>query len=484
MKNMLLVSVLILLTGTLFAQTATTPAGDGSSGNPYQIATLNNLYWITQNSSSWNSHFIQTADIDATTSSTWDIGQGFSPIGDDATQFTGSYDGQEYNVTGLYIHRPSTWWIGFFGFIGNFSNSATITNVKLEGVQISGATNVGGLIGGQCNSLATNCSSTGSVNGSHQVGGLIGYQYYLSTANNCYSKGSVTGSLQDVGGLIGNQYSSSSISNCYSNCSVTGSDDCVGGLIGIQWSSSVANGCYSTGPVIGHSSNVGGLIGYQDDANVTDCYSTGSATGDLSNVGGLIGNQYAYGVVKRCYSTGFIMGGSHLGGLIGIQSSSKTDSCFWDMTSSGQTISAGGTGKDTAEMKTESTFTNAGWNFTTVWSINSSINDGYPYLASNTPTFIEGATIGTPRNFALLQNYPNPFNPSTAIQFSVQKNGNVVVKAFDVLGREVATLYDSVAQAGKSYAVTFNGSRLSSGVYFYSIKSNNHYIVKKMVMLK
>jgi hypothetical protein len=433
MKNILLVSVLISFAGTLFAQTATTPAGDGSPGNPYKIATLNNLYWVTQNSSSWSSHFIQNADIDATTSSTWDIGQGFSPLGNDATPFTGLYDGQNYKITGLYIHRTGTWWVGLFGFVGSFSASATIKNVKLESMQITGgANNVGGLVGALCNSLATNCSSSGSVTGGTSVGGLIGYIYYYSTVLNCYSTGSVIGSAQYIGGLIGQQYSASYCKNCYSRDSVNGSGAAVGGLIGEQWNSYPDSNCYSTGPV----------------------------------------NKLVAGYVQ------------YVGGLIGYQSSAAVVNCFWDTTTSGQTSSAAGTGKNTSEMKTQSTFTNASWDFTNAWSINSSINDGYPYLASNAPTFVEGAAISNSKTFSLLQNYPNPFNPSTLIQFSVQKDGNAVIKAFDVLGREVATLYDNFTKVGKIYSAAFNGSRLSSGVYFYSIQSNNQYIVKKMVMLK
>jgi hypothetical protein len=89
-----------------------------------------------------------------------------------------------------------------------------------------------------------------------------------------------------------------------------------------------------------------------------------------------------------------------------------------------------------------------------------------------------------PKNFTLYQNYPNPFNPTTTIQFSVEKDGKTIIKVFDILGREVATLYDNIAKAGQLYMATFNGARFSSGVYFYTIESNNQHIVKKMIMLK
>jgi len=71
------------------------PNGAGSEADPYQVSDLDNLLWISTNTSSWNSHFIQTADIDASTTSTWNTEDGFSPIGNSITQFTGNYNGQE-----------------------------------------------------------------------------------------------------------------------------------------------------------------------------------------------------------------------------------------------------------------------------------------------------------------------------------------------------------------------------------------------------
>ena len=89
----------------LIAQTATAPSsGDGSSGDPYQIATLNNLYWITQNSGEWDAYYIQTANIDASSSSSWDSNAGFTPIGNSGTRFTGSYNGDGHTISNLFIN--------------------------------------------------------------------------------------------------------------------------------------------------------------------------------------------------------------------------------------------------------------------------------------------------------------------------------------------------------------------------------------------
>ena len=89
-----------------------------------------------------------------------------------------------------------------------------------------------------------------------------------------------------------------------------------------------------------------------------------------------------------------------------------------------------------------------------------------------------------PETFALLQNYPNPFNPSTVIQFTVPSGGRAVLKIFNVLGEEVATLYSDQAAAGVVHQVQFNGSNLASGIYFSRLEFGGRMQVRKMVLLK
>lgn len=91
--------------------------------------------------------------------------------------------------------------------------------------------------------------------------------------------------------------------------------------------------------------------------------------------------------------------------------------------------------------------------------------------------------IGIPEKFELSQNYPNPFNPSTQINFNLPVDGNVSLKLFDMSGKEISTLVNEVKTAGY-YSVSFNAGNLPSGVYFYSIVSNNFSAVKKMMLVK
>lgn len=88
-----------------------------------------------------------------------------------------------------------------------------------------------------------------------------------------------------------------------------------------------------------------------------------------------------------------------------------------------------------------------------------------------------------PKEFALIQNYPNPFNPSTTLTYHLPKTANVVLKVYDVLGNEIATLVNEEKPAGV-YDVEFNGSGLSSTVYFYQLKANQFVETKKLALLK
>ncbi len=92
-------------------------------------------------------------------------------------------------------------------------------------------------------------------------------------------------------------------------------------------------------------------------------------------------------------------------------------------------------------------------------------------------------TTETPQSYVLNQNYPNPFNPVTKINYALPKSGLVTLKIYDVLGREVMTLVNEMKSAG-NYSIDFNGTNLSSGIYFYSLKSGDFTAVKKMTLIK
>jgi hypothetical protein len=103
----------------------------------------------------------------------------------------------------------------------------------------------------------------------------------------------------------------------------------------------------------------------------------------------------------------------------------------------------------------------------------------------STESTIGISTIGSsiPSEYMLKQNYPNPFNPATRIEFIVPQKGNVNLIIYDIMGREVALLVNSVLESG-SYEYNFNAVNIAAGVYFYRLETNEFIETKKMILVK
>jgi len=335
--------------------------GSGTAGDPYQIATKADLLALAAATTDYSKYFILTANINMQ-------GQVFtraiiaadtsSSVGFQGTAFTGTFDGNGHKITNFTINGGSNYCLGLFGYI---YTGGSVKNLGLENCTVSGGSGsyyAGGLVGFNYGGSISNCYSTGVVSGYSYVGGLVGVNYYNGSISNCYSTGAVSGGYDYVGGLVGYNYGGGSIINCYSTGAVSGYYD-VGGLVG-QNHSSISN-CYSTGVVSGSGYSVGGLVGL-NSGSIINCYSTGTVSGSYY-VGGLVGYNYGGGSsIINCYSMGTVSGSQYVGGLVG-RNSGSVGSSFWDTQTSGQITSNGGTGKTTAQMKTLSTFTDAGWDF-------------------------------------------------------------------------------------------------------------------------
>ena len=85
--------------------------------------------------------------------------------------------------------------------------------------------------------------------------------------------------------------------------------------------------------------------------------------------------------------------------------------------------------------------------------------------------------------YGLEQNFPNPFNPITSIEYSIKEEGDVEIVIYDVLGKVVDKIVDERKQAG-NYSIQFDASRLSSGIYFYTLRVNDFVATKKMLLIK
>ena len=353
--------------------TATAPSfGDGSSGSPYQIATLENLYWIAASdveipspnqATRWAAHYIQTANIDASSTATWSSGRGWKPIGNDVVNFTGSYDGQVHTIEGLHINTSNEEYQGLFGYV---NSASTIENLGVTNADILGYYINGGIVGLNLGSSISKCYFSGSLgihsgaipvgSGYNYNGGIAGVNM-SGTISQCYNAGSISGTEGGIGGIAGNN--DYTISNCYNIGAISGKDE-VGGIVGnIETGSSTAliEYCHNVGSISSTSTGtiIGAIVG-SDNSSPTTFY-----TGNLWNSG----------------------------------TSGTSKGAGWSPSGP-----SGVSAKTNTEMKTTSTFTDAGWDFrgestngtNNYWDRSDDKNNAYPYLSWQYPVVIPTVT--------------------------------------------------------------------------------------------
>ena len=356
-------------------------------------------------------NYVLGSNIDATSTSTWNSGAGFAPIiGSQITEncmdpgmcmyydqiipFSGNFDGLGHNISNMTINRPTTNDVGLFGQIGS---GAIVKNISLAG---------------------------GSFTGADDVGALAGYNY----------------------GTIINTSASSSVSGIRTNYS--GGLN-IGGLVG--GSIVLIDKSYATGNVSGYY-HVGGLVGVIN-GSITNSYATGNVTGTNGAIGGLLGWNGA-GTVSNSYSTGTVIGPAvnTVGGLIGGQYNGTVTNSFWDTVTSGQTTSAGGTGKTTAQMQTLSTYTNAGWNITG--------SDGaYPTFSASGATVWNMILPVISVSYSLsdiLSDYTYNGTSQLPITWSASNIFSSTYSSW-VLGTDYKFVYDSGYVTGFTNAGTYDG---------------------------
>ena len=223
--------------------------GSGNSDDPYLISTPEQLNRIGCNPRLMSCHFRLVADLDLT-------GLEFYPIGNSTFEFywtgdsrcyEGVFDGNAHTISHLTVMGKDH--VGLFGVLGS---GAEVKDFGLVDVNIAGSGQyVGGLAGSNRGTLSR-CYSTGVVNGTYEVGGLVG---------------------ENVGGTV---------THCYSAAEVAGGNT-VGGLVGSNWGP--VTQCYSSGAVSGPEW-VGGLVGYDHDHRATDCFWDTQTSGQRISDGG------------------------------------------------------------------------------------------------------------------------------------------------------------------------------------------------------
>ncbi|MBT3980687.1 MAG: hypothetical protein HOE90_04990 [Bacteriovoracaceae bacterium] len=317
--------------------------GDGSGGDPFQIATLSQLAYAATLPTS---NFILTANIDASGSC-----YSWTPFGTNGTPFTGVFDGNSKSIQGLYIANESVD-SGFFGSI----NGATVNNLTLYNF-VTGINNerAGSLAGDANNSTITSVINYGHiVNGANDTAGLVALAQNGTVITSSTNYGYVGSNSDRVGGLVG---------HC-NNCTITKSTN-AGGVIG--------------------NDDVGGIVGMSSaGATLTDVNNLGNVHGDTS-VAGLVGNlSAAADTVTNGLSVGVVYGRTSSASFVADKDAGATitDSFFLD-TACGVAPPVGCPEASTAIGLTQADLIllasyPGGWNFTTIWEINNGVS--YPSL--------------------------------------------------------------------------------------------------------
>ncbi|MCC6416163.1 MAG: filamentous hemagglutinin N-terminal domain-containing protein [Opitutaceae bacterium] len=298
-------------------------------------------------------NYVLGMDIDASTTSGWNAGAGFAPIGTTGARYTGTLDGLGHTVSGLTISRPAQNDVGLFGYLGV---GGVLRNIRLSGGTVTGNTGTGSLLGSNSGSVSYASAST-TVSGFKNVGGLIGGS--LGPITNVSATGNVSnvsGGGGFIGGLVGNSATGGTITNGWASGNVTATGPNAGGLVGFNTTAILSN-TYATGSVSG-TNLVGGLVG-SGAGHINNSYATGTTTGSGSYVGGLVGNIYAGSTVTNSYATGSVSGTNRVGGLVGSNDGTVTNS-YWDSTVTATGIgfgtTVGATGLTNAAMKAQASF--------------------------------------------------------------------------------------------------------------------------------
>lgn len=353
-SKVLRVFVLIaLVIGSLGLLEAQFDGGDGSQNAPWEVRTavqMNNVrnYLGADHD---DKYFIQTAHIDIGDIEDW------VPIGDRNAQFTGSYDGNGFEIRNLRRNTRSQY-SGLFGqTLGTADNRVILRNINIRNMNFNASSFSGGLIGQAENTLIENCSVVGRyacINGEH-------------------------------GGLVGRTRGNTSIHRCWSEVIFTNSGHTFGGIVGMHGATGAITECYALVDITTNNTNLmrtGGIVGELTNGSVSDCYAIGTIVSTHETTGriaGLVGsNSHWQGSrpVSRSFAIVTIVStGAPLGGLIA-DGTGQITSSYWCTDLSGMEESpGGGSPLTTHQMIRQGSF--VGWDFDNVWSM---VEGSFPFL--------------------------------------------------------------------------------------------------------
>ena len=314
MKRKLLSMVMLLWSTMMFAQFS--GSGTGTESDPYLIYNENQLAQVANFLGQEGVVFKLQKDLNVSNYiAENNPNQGWTPIGVQSSPFQGMFYGNGHTISGVFINRSSTNYVGFFGYV----SGAIIQDLNISGTSIKGSTDVGGIVGNANSSTISNCSVTLSsgVEGYDDVGGIVG-KPTSSTISNCIVSfsGGIEGSEDNIGGVAGLS-SSSAISNCTVSL-ISGIDgrSQVGGIAGSFSGSSITN-CSFEGNVRGTYPSIGGIAGFINSTYIINSTITGNVTGNDTIVGGVAGSVGGTCIISNVNCVGDVSGSGIVSGIAG-----------------------------------------------------------------------------------------------------------------------------------------------------------------------
>ena len=398
-----LIVVLFVLLAVLFfgsSQRANAFAGgDGSPGNPYQVASWSDLNDMRN---SLTSSYRLTVDLDQNStgystyaSASANSNSGWLPVGDTSTRFQGTFDGDNHTIADLNINRSGTGAIGLFGAT---NGSATISDLIIQDAVISGASQTGTIIGQNQGAVTNVHSINPTVLATSNAGGIVGQNSGTITLSS--TRDGTVSSMGAWGGGIVGIHAGGTISRSWSSATVAANND-AGGLAGHAGSGAIVNS-YSTGNVTSYNSSsensFGGLAGVT--GGITNAYASGNVniTGTGTNSGGLYGE--GGGTIANTFATGTVTASAPFGGYAGNNGSSNSNSysVFGTPVGTGNTAGIIDVADATVFMgAAHSHGVYSTWDFDTIWEAH---DGGLPTLRGNAEITAPTVSITTPTDHA------------------------------------------------------------------------------------
>ncbi len=297
-------------------------SGEGTSENPYQIGTAEELKAFRDivNGGENAACAVLTADIDLEN-------EAWTPIGSNSKAYIGTFDGQSYTISGLKVDISSSGnvYAGLFGYVGNWQSGGTVKCVYVNGsvsaVSTASGAYAGGVVGLNYKGTVCNCTFTGAVSAKGRdanvvaAGGIVGENF--DKVDGCLHVGGNVSATADAtsasaGGVVGANIFGSMRCSAHTGGTVTATvtgdgEACAGGVAGESYNNANIQYCFSTGSTVTAThtdtsrANVGGVVGrntstlsncYYDSDKATDVTAVGTDTGTTTNVSGLTSTQF------------------------------------------------------------------------------------------------------------------------------------------------------------------------------------------------